>query len=153
GEPHEELTLRFDREFQSHITTHSTTRSHRVFMMNCSNLSEFGQALVDHKARLVLEITGVSPLPDVKYVISRFVAFDPAAPQEGPALLYPNTTTLINVALNRTQTERLLSIDPPAALKAADSVAVKDPDRLPLTGRAKLIARAAGDAVKAAGAI
>jgi hypothetical protein len=138
GEPHEELTLRFDRDFESHITTHSTTRSHRVFMMNCTHLGEFGAALVAQKARLVLEITGVSPLPDVRYVKSRFVAFDPVAPDPNqPSLLFPNTTTLINVALNRMQTDRLLSIHPPA-----DSVTVADPADLPLTGRAKLIAKA-----------
>lgn len=140
GEPHEELTLQFDRDFESHITTHSTTRSHRVFMMNCTRLSEFGAELAKHNARLMLEITGVSPLPDVRYVISRFVAYDPAAPDTGqPSLLFPNTTTLINVALNRTQTDRLLSIDPPAA-----SVTVAEAADLPLTGRARLIAKATG---------
>jgi hypothetical protein len=140
GEPHEELTLRFDQDFESHITTHSTTRSHRVFMMNCTRLDEFAAELTRHGARLVLEITGVSPLPDVRYVTSRFVAFDPATPPPPgqPNLLFPNTTTLINVALNRMQTERLLSIDPPAA-----SVTVAEAADLPLTGRAKLIAKAA----------
>ena len=82
----------------------------------------------------------MSPLPDVRYVISRFVAYDPAAPDTGqPSLLFPNTTTLINVALNRTQTDRLLSIDPPAA-----SVTVAEAADLPLTGRARLIAKATG---------
>jgi hypothetical protein len=139
GEPHEELTLQFDHDFEAHITTHSTTRSHRVFMMNCTRLAEFAADLAKHRARLVLEITGVSPLPDVRYVTSRFVAYDPAVPvAKQPSLLYPNTTTLINVALNRMQTDRLLSIDPPAA-----SVTVAEAADLPLTGRAKLIARAA----------
>jgi hypothetical protein len=139
GEPHEELTLQFDSDFESHVTTHSTTRSLRVYMMNCTHLEEFGAQLVRHGARLVLEITGISPLPDVRYVTSRFIAYDPAAQAwEGPSLMYPNTTTLINVALNRMQTDRLLSIDPPAA-----SVTVKDAADLPLSGRAKLVAKAA----------
>jgi hypothetical protein len=139
GEPHEALTLQFDRDFESHITTHSTTRSHRVFMMNCTNLEAFGAELARHRARLVLEITGVSPLPDVRYVTSRFVVFDPAAPRgDEPSLLFPNTTTLINVALNRMQTNRLLSIHPPS-ISAPLAVA----PLLPPTGRAKLIARAA----------
>ncbi len=139
GEPHEDLTLQFDRDFQSHITTHSTTRSHRVFMMDCTNLEQFGADLAVHNARLVLEITGVSPLPDVRYVTSRFVVYDPAAVRPGePNLLFPNTTTLINVSLNRMQTARLLSIDPPAV-----NVPLALAPELPPTGRAKLIARAA----------
>jgi hypothetical protein len=139
GEPHEELTLQFDRDFQSHVTTHSTTRSHRVFMMNCSRLGEFGEALAKSGARLVLEITGVSPLPDVRYVTSRYIAYDPAAPDTGdPSLLFPNTTTLVNVALNRMQTDRLLSIDPPFVGAIVAAVAAP-----PLTGRAKLVANAA----------
>jgi hypothetical protein len=139
GEPHEALTLQFDTDFEAHVTTHSTTRSYRVYMMNCSNLGSFGAELVANQARLVLEITGVSTLPDVRYVTSRYVAYDPAAPDSGaPSLLFPNTTTLINVALNRVQTNRLLSIDPPAS-----SVTVSEAEDLPLTGRAKLIANAA----------
>lgn len=139
GEPHEALTVQFDNDFQSHITTHSTTRSHRVFMMDCTHIESFGAKLAEQKARLVLEITGVSPLPDVRYVTSRFVAYDPAALRDGePSLLFPNTTTLINVALNRMQTPRLLSIFPEAA-----NVPLAVAPELPATGRAKLIEQAA----------
>jgi len=138
GEPNEALTLQFDEDFESHITTHSTTRSHRVFMMNCTHIERFGAELAKQGARLVLEITGVSPLPDVRYVTSRFVAYDPAAPRpDEPSLLFPNTTTLINVALNRMQTTRLLSIFPPTA-----NVPLAVATELPLTGRAKLVAEA-----------
>ena len=138
GQPHEALTLQFDEDFQSHVTTHSTTRSCRVFMMNCTHIERFGAALEQHRARLVLEVTGISPLPDVRYVTSRFVAYDPEALRAGePSLLFPNTTTLINVALNRMQTTRLLSIFPPMA-----NVPLAVASELPPTGRAKLIAQA-----------
>ena len=141
GTPHQELTLKFDDDFQQQVTVHSTTKSHRVFMMNCSGLNEFHQALRQSDAYLVLEVTGVSPLPDVRYETSRFVAFDPAAPlQPGePALLTPNTTTLVDVVLNRMQTDRLLTISGggPVAERVVPVAAVEAPQAR--TGRAALI--------------
>ena len=135
GKPHEVLTLKFDEDFESQVTPHSTTKSHRVFMMNCSKLAEFHAALKAAQAHLVLEVTGVSPFPDVQYRTSRFVAFDPAVPlQPGePALLFPNTTTLVDVILNRIQTDRLLVITSGAPV-AAPAAALKE-ER---TGRAAL---------------
>ena len=112
GKPHAELTMKFDEDFQSQVTVHSTTKAYRVFMMNCSKLGEFYHALQTAGGRLILEVTGVSPLPDVRYETSRFVAFDPAlplAPGE-PPLLFANTTTLVHVILNRMQTDRLAVI-------------------------------------------
>ena len=45
---------------------------------------------------------------------STFVAYDPAAPPTGdPDLLFPNTTTLVDVILNRTQTDKLAVITGP----------------------------------------
>ena len=139
GTPHQELTLQFDDDFQQQVTVHSTTKSHRVFMMNCSGLNEFHQALRQSDAYLVLEVTGVSPLPDVRYETSRFVAFDPAVPlQPGePALLTPNTTTLVDVVLNRMQTDRLLTIS--GGGPVAESVVPAAAVETPRTGRAALI--------------
>jgi hypothetical protein len=79
-------------------------------MLECSALGAFGRALADARAKLVLEVTGVSPLPDVRYQVSAVDAYDPAAPATNgePALLYPNTTTFIDIVLNRRQTDRLL---------------------------------------------
>ncbi len=77
NKPHEALTLKFDEDFESQVTTHSTTKSHRVVMMNCSKLGEFHEALKAEGAKLVLEVTGVSSLPDVRYMKSTFVAYDP----------------------------------------------------------------------------
>lgn len=145
GKPHEALTLKFDRDFESQVTPHSTTKSHRVFMMNCSKLGEFRAALVAAQAHLVLEVTGVSPLPDVKYETSRFVAFDPAVPPKPgePGLLFPNTTTLVDVILNRMQTDRLLTItdgSAGSAMPAAAAAAAPSPKEA-RTGRAALVSR------------
>jgi pimeloyl-ACP methyl ester carboxylesterase len=147
GKPHEKLTLQFDEDFESQVTTHSTTKSHRVVMMNCSRLAEFHQALKAEGAKLMLEVTGVSALPDVRYMKSTFVAYDPLAPSKGePDLLYPNTTTLVDVILNRTQTDRLAVITGPTGavvVVAAVSATEPPPGK---TGRAALIPSEASSA-------
>jgi hypothetical protein len=146
SKPHEKLTLQFDEDFESQVTTHSTTKSHRVMMMNCSRLAEFHEALKAEGAKLVLEITGVSTLPDVRYIKSAFVAYDPLAPRTGePDLLYPNTTTLIDVILNRTQTDKLAVITGPGGVVVVRAVTAPEPT-LEKTGRAALIPSEAASA-------
>ncbi len=112
GEPHAGLTEQFDQLFATQVHVHSKAKSHRVFWMNCSELATFDAALRQAGARLMLEISGKSSLPDVRYEVSTFVAYDPAGPlvPGAPVLMVPNTTTLVDVILNRSQTDRLLSI-------------------------------------------
>ncbi|MCC6989340.1 MAG: hypothetical protein IT181_10100 [Acidobacteria bacterium] len=112
GEPHAALTEQFDELFETQVHVHSKAKSHRVFWMNCSELATFDAALRATGARLMLEISGKSTLPDVRYDVSTFVAYDPAVPLApgAPVLMAPNTTTLVDVILNRAQTDRLLSI-------------------------------------------
>jgi hypothetical protein len=138
GHAHEELTVFFDENFEGRVTRHSAAASHRVFLMNCAKLHEFHQRLLAADAVLMLEITGASALPDVRYELSRFVAFDPKAalaPGE-PDLLQPNTTTLVDVVLNRRQADRLLVIKDSTLTVVIETaaVAVEQP-----TGRAELI--------------
>jgi hypothetical protein len=148
--PHEKLTLQFDEDFESHVTTHSTTRSHRVVWMNCSKLGEFHQALKKEGAKLVLEVTGVSPLPDVRYMKSTFVAYDPSAPPSNdPDLLFPNTTTLVDVILNRTQTDRLAVITGPTGVVVVTAVTAPEPSAQK-TGRAALIPSGEGEGAEPA---
>jgi hypothetical protein len=144
GRPHAALTEQFDELFETKVHVHSKSKSHRVFWMNCSQLRTFDQALRAAGARLMIEISGKSALPDVRYYVSTFVAYDPAVdPAAGaPVLLAPNTTTLVDVILNRSQTDRLLSIGEagpaaaPLAVAPAPAPAVT-PER---TGRAVLAA-------------
>ncbi|MGE3508428.1 MAG: esterase/lipase family protein [Vicinamibacterales bacterium] len=138
GHAHEDLTLFFDKHFEGQVTRHSAEPSHRVFMMNCGRLHEFWDRLIAADAVLMLEITGTSALPDVRYQRSQYVAFDPKAdlaPGE-PKLLHPNTTTLVDVVLNRRQADRLLVIKD-CTLK----VIVEQPVTVaePLKGRAELV--------------
>jgi len=147
GKPHEALTLQFDEDFESHVTPHSTTKSHRVIMMNCSKLGEFHQRLKAEGAKLILEVTGVSALPDVRYMKSTFVAYDPSAPpKDEPDLLYPNTTTLVDVILNRTQTDKLAVITGPTGAVVVMAVAAEEPPA-EKTGRAAIIASSKPDVI------
>ena len=138
GNAHAELTLFFDEHFEGRVTRHSAQASHRVFLMNCARLHEFHQRLLAEDALLMLEITGSSSLPDVRYESSQFVAFDPKAELGAgePNLLHPNTTTLVDVVLNRRQADRLLVLkDFNLTVVVETEVAVTTP----LTGRAQLI--------------
>lgn len=136
---HRELTLFFDEQFETHVTRHSTTPSHRVFLMNCSRLEEFWKRLIDEDAQLMIEVTGKSPLPDVKYAQGTFVAFDPkgARGQDEPWLLRKNSTTLVDVVLNREQADKLLVVKDCSLV-----VVVETPSTAaaPLSGRAELVA-------------
>lgn len=138
GRTHEALTIFFDEHFEGKVYRHSAHPSHRVFMMNCSDLETFWKRLIAEDAVLMLEITGASTLPDVRYERSQFLAFDPAAdraPGE-PMLLQPNTTTLVDVVLNRRQADQLLVIK-----DCQLTVVVEEaPTALePLSGRAQLV--------------
>ncbi len=135
---HQELTEYFDEHFEGQVTRHSGRPSHRVFMMNCKKLHEFWQKLIDADAVLMLEVNGASTLPDVHYNTSQFVAFDPKAdraPGE-PTLLRPNTTTLVDVVLNRRQKDQLLVIKDCRLTIVVEQEAA---GVLPLSGRAELV--------------
>ena len=140
GSTNEELTLFFEDNFAKQITRHSTTGSHRVFLMDCGKLHEFHVRLMAADAVLMLEITGASPLPDVRYEKSRYPAFDPKQPlgPDEPALLFPNTTTLVDVILNRMQTDNLLVVKDCKLVVVAQIAtrAAEEP-----SGRATLVSR------------
>lgn len=138
GHAHHDLTVFFDDHFETQVTRHSAKPSHRVFLMNCSRLREFWDRLIAEDAVLMLEINGASSLPDVQYHTSRFVAFDPKgerAPGE-PWLLRPNTTTLVDVVLNRRQADQLLVIKDCSLTVVVEREATV---AAPLSGRAELV--------------
>jgi hypothetical protein len=144
GEPHEDLTLRFEDDFKTNFYTHSASKAYRVLMLDCTHLGAFGRALAEANARLVVQITGVAANRDVSYQTRTFVAYDPAAPSGAnePELLYPNTTTFIDVILDRHQTDRLLEVKNGALM----SIPVNEAAGPAPTGRAALVAKEKGGA-------
>jgi hypothetical protein len=140
GSADEELTVQFDEDFKTSVYRHSASGAHRVVMLDCQHLGTFGQKLDAAGAKLVLEVMGVSSLPDVSYRRSSFVAY----PRDGkgePALLYPNTTTLVDIVLARCQTDKLLTVKDSnlQPLIVGAVVRSKEP-----TGRGELLARSKG---------
>lgn len=121
---HDELTLRFVNDFSANFYRHSASGAHRVMMLDCRELGAFAADLRQARAKLVLEVTGVSHLPDVFYQVGRYDAYDPAAPpRPGPMLLCANTTTLVNVVLNRRQTDKLSQVRDARSIKDATQAA------------------------------
>jgi pimeloyl-ACP methyl ester carboxylesterase len=138
GSVNQELTLFFDEHFAKEVTRHSTTGSHRVFLMECGQLRNFKQRLEADDAVLMLEISGKSPLPQVRYEKGTYEAWDwkrVLEPDE-PYLLFPNTTTLIDVVLNRRESDTLLGLKD-AGLHPIQGPALPPPDQV--TGRGAIV--------------
>jgi hypothetical protein len=137
GSPNEELTVRFDEYFKASFYRHSVDPSHRVMLVDCSKLEEFRDLLRQKGAKLMIEINGVSACPSVKYGPQKFEVYDPEKKYE-ISFLHPNTTTLIDLVLNRQQMERMLVIRG-ADLQPAASVLVGAATPETFGGRAELI--------------
>ena len=112
GQVDQKLTAEFDKEFESEFTRHSADSSCRVLMLNVTNLRKYLQKLRQARARLVFDITGKSPNSQVKYLPGYAVVFDGAKPADdsSPTFLYPNTTTLVEIILNRIESDKVLHL-------------------------------------------
>ncbi len=144
GRTHEELTVRFDEDFETQFYRHSASGAHRVMMLDCRKLGEFAARLTRKRAKLVVEITGVSNVPDVHYLVSTYDAYDPQQPlaKDEPMLLCEHTTTLVDVVLNRVQTDKLLEVKDGKLQSIAVAGAARATVEAP-TGRAAAVAREA----------
>jgi pimeloyl-ACP methyl ester carboxylesterase len=104
-----DLTLKFDKLLKASFCRHSVDASHRCLLLDCSDLEKFDQDLDEANARLVLQVDGTSGLPDVTYRRQTFEVYDPKTWQEGEtSFLWPNTTTLVDIVLNRQQAEGMV---------------------------------------------
>jgi hypothetical protein len=112
GEVDTRLTKEFDKEFESEFTLHSADSSCRVLMLNVTNLRKYLQKLRQARAKLVFDITAKSPNRQIRYLPGYAVVFDSNSPAIGdePTFLYPNTTTLVEIVLNRIQTDKVLHL-------------------------------------------
>jgi hypothetical protein len=104
------LTTEFDQRFGSEFTRHSVDGSHRVLMLNVTELEQFLQKLRQAGARLVFDITAKSQASQVRYLPGYAILYDGAAPVVAgdPAFLFPNTTTLVEIILNRVESAKVL---------------------------------------------
>ncbi len=112
GQIDSKLTTEFDKEFESEFTKHSADPSCRVMLLNVTNLRKYLQKVRQAKARLVFDIAAKSPNPQVKFLPGYAVLFDGAVAANGsePTFLFPNTTTLVEIILNRVETDKVLHL-------------------------------------------
>jgi hypothetical protein len=112
GEIDQKLTAEFDKEFESEFTRHSADSSCRVLLLNVTNLRKYLRKLEQARAKLVFDITAKPPNPQVKFLPGYAVVFDGAAKADGnqPTFLYPNTTTLVEIILNRVESDKVLHL-------------------------------------------
>jgi hypothetical protein len=92
---------------------HSSDPSCRAMMLKLNQLNAIRKLLDDNKARLVMEINASCPVPNVSYQSGKFIAYDgtgKAGDNSNPLFLYPNTTTLVDLVLNRAQTDKLINL-------------------------------------------
>jgi hypothetical protein len=135
GQPDQNLTLRFADEFAATFYRHSADAACRVMMVNCTRFADFGEQLDKAGAKVVMEVRGVSSLPDVVYEPKSVVVYD-GDDDNTTTFLFPNTTTLVDIVLTRGETDRLLLLkDADLKAVAAKKMTVVEP----LTGRAKLL--------------
>ncbi len=129
--------MEFDETFESQFYTHSDDPSCRVMMINCRKMEGFSKKLRQARARLVFDIEAKSPLPGIEFHKSFFVIFDGNGEErrEEPSFIYPNTTTLVDIVLNRRQSEKLLHLSDHARKRLA-----RRPEaRKRMTGRGSLV--------------
>jgi hypothetical protein len=113
GKVDEKLTAEFDREFESEYTRHSADPSCRVLLLNVTNLRKYLQKVRAAKGRLVFDITARAANAQIRFLPGYAVVFDGAAGAASggePTFLFPNTTTLVEIVLNRVESDRVLHL-------------------------------------------
>lgn len=110
GAVHEKLTLEFDRTFETEFYRHSADPSCRALLLNLRQLREYCKRLRAAKARLVFDVNAVSPIKEVKYLPAFATILDDSAASDEPTFLYENTTTLVEVVLNRIASDQVLHL-------------------------------------------
>jgi pimeloyl-ACP methyl ester carboxylesterase len=143
GSPNEELTILFDDYFKASFYKHSVDPSHRVMLVDCSKLEEFHQLLLQQRAKLMIEINGMSSCASVSYGPQRFEVYDPQKEYK-ISFLHPNTTTLIDLVLNRQQMDRMLVIKG-SDLRPLARVVVATAEAPQFRGRAELLRNSQDD--------
>jgi len=110
GTVHEKLTLEFDKFFEVEFYRHSADPSCRALLLNLAQLRDYFKRLKAGKARLVFDVYAISPIKEVRYLPAFAVVFDETASDDEPRFLYANTTTLVEIVLNRVATDRVLHL-------------------------------------------
>jgi hypothetical protein len=110
GTVHEKLTLEFDRTFEVEFYRHSADPSCRVLLLNLHKLRDYCRRLKAAQTRLVFDVIATSPVKEIRHLPAFAVVFDGEADGDEPDFLYENTTTLVEIVLNRIASDQLLHL-------------------------------------------
>ena len=132
GKTVRDLTEKFNA-FENDFYKHSADDSCRILMLNYTDTKKIFNQLKNRKLMLVFDIEAVSSISNIKYEKAYFVVYNGVKNTEGISFLYPNTTTMVEIVLNRVQNDKLL--------------AVKDNNLKPLTRSRKTRHKVTGSAL------
>jgi len=110
GSTHQKLTLEFDRTFETDFYRHSADPSCRALLLNLAVLRDYCRRLKAAKARLVFDVFATSSIKEIRYLPGFALVFDEHSAKDEPDFLFENTTTLIEVVLNRIATDQVLHL-------------------------------------------
>lgn len=116
------LSVKVDELMEAKIHVHSEDKSCRVMMINTDKVLSLVDDLKDNKCNLVLDITAKPLTRDISYKDGRYIIFDSSVKKPKHHFLYPNTTTLVDVIVNREETDNLLVIDQGGMVPSEDSL-------------------------------
>jgi hypothetical protein len=110
GSVHEKLTLEFDKSFEVEFYRHSAEPSCRALLLNLARLREYLKKARAETARLVFDVFAISPIKEIRYLPAFAVVFDEKGDSDEPSFLFENTTTLVQIILNRVATDQVLHL-------------------------------------------
>lgn len=110
GRKLQRLSSRFDDVFETRVTRHSADPSLRAFLINLTELSSVLDEITEAGACIRLDLEARRPYDEVSYGSPSWVVFNALTEDESPVFLYPNTTTLVEIVLNRQPSNKILRI-------------------------------------------
>ena len=79
--------------------------------LKCSDNGALANSLKQAaKARLVFDVFATSSVKEVRYLPAFAIVFDELSNEDEPTFLYENTTTLVEIVLNRVATDQILHL-------------------------------------------
>jgi hypothetical protein len=113
------LTESFDENFESEFYTHSSDATYRTMFANHKKLKKFLTELEAKGGKLVLDITAKPIVSDITYTAKPYAIVDYSQSKKNPgtqdpiknhSFLYENTTTFIEIVLDRNQSSKILHL-------------------------------------------
>lgn len=119
GKRDEDLSQNFDENFESEFYTHSADSTYRTMFANHKKLKKFLRKLEAKGGKLMLDITAKPIVSDITYTSVSYAIADFSKsgkkpetqdPKQNHSFLYANTTTFIEIVLDRDQSSKILHL-------------------------------------------